>query len=202
MARVFMVIAFLVSFSPVASFGRGLDQKRLIQELKVHYAKVASYKGELDIIKNSVHEKAQLEYTPGRTVLRYTLGPQQGQEIIVKSGVIFKEILGMKMPIPILSKVFQEANGDMGQGYVIARMNEEMERIKAGVPITSEVEDLGEYFVIRSRYAGEESYRYRRAEVMINKKLFLPVRAAYDTKGEQRYNEVYRFSFSDIRFLR
>lgn len=197
-----MAVAFMASFFSTASFGRSLDQKSLIEELKVHYAKVTSYRGELDIVKNAVHEKAQLEYTPGKTVLRYTLGPQQGQEVIVKKGVLFKEVLGIKVPIPVTSKVFREANGDMGPGYVIARLNEEMERIESGVPIRAEIEDLGEYIVIRSRYTGEEAYRYRRAEVMIDKNLLLPVRAAYDTEGDQSYNEVYRFSFSDIRFAR
>jgi hypothetical protein len=202
MVRKCFLFGILALFVPLGSFARPLDQKTLINEVKAQYARVASYRGELEIVKNAVHEKASLEFTPGRTVLRYTLGPKAGEELVVKRGVLFKEVFGIKMPIPITSKVFREANGDMGPGYVIARLNEEMERVESGVPIKTEVEDSGDTIVIRSDYTGKEAYRYRHAEVTIDKKLLLPIRAAYDTVGDRRFNEVYRFSFSDLRFIR
>ena len=202
MVRKCFFFVFFALINPVWSYSTPLDQKDLLKEMKAHYARVASYRGELEMIKNSVLEKASLEFTPGRTVLRYTFGPQAGEEVIIKRGVLYKEVLGIKMPIPISSKVFREANGDMGPGYVIARLNEEMERVENGVPINTKVEDSGDTIVIKSDYNGKEAYRYRHAEVTIDKKLLLPIRAAYDTVGDRRFNEVYRFSFSDLRYLR
>ena len=196
-----IVAVLLFGFNPVVSWGQDMSQESLINKIKVHYARMVSYKGELDIVKNSVHETAGLEYAKGRTVLRYTLGSQKGKEFVIKKGVVFKEVFGVKVPIPVPSKVFREANGDVGPGYVIARMNEEMEKSRAGTPIETKIKDLDKHVAVLSHFVGSGSYRYRKAEVIIDKKLFLPVSASYDTDGDGRYDEMYKFSFSDIRFL-
>lgn len=201
MIKGFVFAVLLFGFNPVVSWGQDVSQEALMNKIKVNYARMVSYKGELDIVKNSVHERAGLEYAKGRTVLRYTLGPQKGKEFVIKKGVVLKEVFGVKVPIPVPSKVFREANGDIGPGYAIARMNEEMEKGKAGVPIKTEIKDLGKRVTVLSHFVGNGNYRYQKAEVIIDKKLFLPVSASYDTDGDGRYDEMYKFSFSDIRFL-
>ncbi len=200
--KILTVTATALGILASTSLGYALDQKSLITELRNRSSKVISYKGRLDILKNSIHETAELEYTTGKTVLHYTSGPHRGKDLVVKNGVCYKEVLGIKVPIPVPSKVFRAANGDMGPGYVIARMNEERERIASGTPITTEIKDAGKRIVIDSRYTGKGTYRYRRAEVMVDKDILLPVYAAYDTDGDGRYDEVYKFSFADIRFAK
>jgi len=82
------------SFRPTWVFCQPIGSKTLINEVKAQYARVASYRGELEIVKNAVHEKASLEFTPGRTVLRYTLGPKAGEELVVKEECFSRRFSG------------------------------------------------------------------------------------------------------------
>ena len=199
------IVMFAILVSPAYCSSAQLQSmltSSLIKRLRKSYDKLEGYSGELSMLKNGVKEKAFIEFKKGNSRLYFTSGPKKGKSLKASKGLIYQKVFGIFVPIVVPSKVFWEANGDMGPGYIIARLTEEADNIKDGIPLKTSIKEGPEYIIIKSDYVGDGNYRYRHAEVYVDQSLLLPVKAAYDTNGDNKFNEIYEFNFHAFKFAK
>jgi hypothetical protein len=174
------------------------SQADTLKRIKHAYRNVQAYDGRIKIEKGGSSEVLKIHYKDGSSEIEGLSGPRAGKKIIVGEGTIKVKVLGVFVPMPTPGK-YRRAGGDVGAGYILYRLEEEAERERAGTPIQTNLsEDTGK-ISITSEYMGSGNYRYKKALVVIDKKIMLPVAAFYDTDGRQGWDECYRLDYTSIR---
>ena len=174
------------------------SQGDVIKRIEYAYRAVQSYEGQVEIEKNGTRETLRVRYEEGKSEVEGLSGPRAGKKIIVGKDVVRMKVLGVFVPVPTPDR-YQKSGGDVGAGYILSRLEEEAERKRNGTPIQTSVIEDPEKIIIESDYTGSGHYRYKKAVVVIDKRLMLPVSASYDTDGKPGYEEVYRLEYASIK---